>query len=115
MVTVDYDGGNNEEVGGSGVGHVMTAVHNGKCQARPPMDHFERVLEEAYSNHTYPNKHKLKACDMMNNLMISRSHTRGMELSEDPGRRDMMPFPLEDTTMMVYNRHPHQEGVMCLT
>jgi hypothetical protein len=26
----DYDGGNDEEAGGSGVGHVLTAAHSGK-------------------------------------------------------------------------------------
>jgi hypothetical protein len=44
--------------------------------------------------------------------MVSRSLTRGMELDEDPGRSDTMPFPGEDAVMMVNDRHPHQEGAM---
>jgi hypothetical protein len=31
---------------------------------RPPIDHFKRLFEEAYSNHKYPVRHKLKEYDM---------------------------------------------------
>jgi hypothetical protein len=37
----------------------VTATRSGKCQARSPIDHIERLLEEAYPNHAYPVKHKL--------------------------------------------------------
>jgi hypothetical protein len=46
------DGGDNEKAGGSGVACVTTAVGSSKRQARPPTDHFERLLEEACPNHT---------------------------------------------------------------
>jgi hypothetical protein len=36
-----------------------------------PTYHFERLLEEACPNHTYPVKHKLKECDIMKNFMTS--------------------------------------------
>jgi hypothetical protein len=38
---------------------------------RMPTYHFERLLEEACPNHTYPVKHKLKECDIMKNFMTS--------------------------------------------
>jgi hypothetical protein len=69
---------------------------------RPPIDHFERLLEEACSNDAYPIKHKLKDCDMMKNFMISRSLTRGMELNKDLDGSNTMPFPVEDAVMTVY-------------
>jgi hypothetical protein len=54
MTAAGYDGGNNKEAGGSGVGHIATAAHSGKHHAQPPIDHFERLLEVAYPNHAYP-------------------------------------------------------------
>jgi hypothetical protein len=44
---------------------------------------------------------------MMKNFIISGSLTLGMELDEDPGRSDTMPFPREDAIMMVYDAPPH--------
>jgi hypothetical protein len=82
MAAVDYDDDNDQELGGSGVGHVVTAVCSSKCQAWPPTDHFERLLKEAWPNDAYPIKHKLKDCGMMKNFLISRSLTYGMELDE---------------------------------
>jgi hypothetical protein len=75
-------------------------------QARTPIDHFERLLEEACPSHAYPVKHKLKDYDMMKNFIISGSLTLGMELDEDPGGSDTMPFPREDAIMMVYDAPP---------
>jgi hypothetical protein len=43
---------------------------------------------------------------MMKNIMTSRSLTQGMELEEDPGGSDTMPFLEEDVVMMVYNGCP---------
>jgi hypothetical protein len=82
---------------------------------RPPIDHFERLLEEAYLNHAYPTKHKLKDYDMMTNFMTSVSLTRGMELEEDLGGNDVMPFPGVDAVMTVYDGRPLQGGASCLT
>jgi hypothetical protein len=58
-----------------------------------PTYHFERLLEEACPNHTYPVKHKLKECDIMKNFMTSGFLTWAMEPEEDPGGSDAMPFP----------------------
>jgi hypothetical protein len=43
---------------------------------------------------------------MMKSFMILGSLTWGMELDEDPGRSNTMPFPGEDTVMMVYDGRP---------
>jgi hypothetical protein len=43
---------------------------------------------------------------MMKNFIISGSLTLGMELDEDPGGSDTMPFPREDAIMMVYDAPP---------
>jgi hypothetical protein len=51
LIVTDQDDDNNKKVGGSGVGHVSTTVHNNKHQVRPPTDHFKRLLEESYPNH----------------------------------------------------------------
>jgi hypothetical protein len=53
------------------VGHVATTAGSGKRQTWPPTNHFERLIEEAYPNHTYPIKHKLGDYDMMKNVMVS--------------------------------------------
>jgi hypothetical protein len=52
---------------------VTTAARNGKGHARPPTDHFEKLLKEACPNHAYPFKHKLSDCGMMKNFMASGS------------------------------------------
>jgi hypothetical protein len=43
---------------------------------------------------------------MMKNFMTSGSHARDKEFEEDPGRRDVMPFPEEDVVMKVYDGYP---------
>jgi hypothetical protein len=72
---VDYDSNDNEKANDSNKEHVTTAVYSGQCQARPPTELFERLLEEACMNHAYRVKHKLKDCAMMKNLMTSGSFT----------------------------------------
>jgi hypothetical protein len=91
--TTGHDDSNDREAGGSGVRHCSTAARNDKCHARPPTDHFKRLLEEACPNHAYPVRHKLKESSMMRNFMTSGSLTWGAELYEGPNRSDMMPFP----------------------
>jgi hypothetical protein len=71
--TTDYDNGNNGMAGGSSMGHVVTATQSNKRQVQPLTDHFKRLLEEAYPNHAYPVRHKLKDCDMMKNFLITGS------------------------------------------
>jgi hypothetical protein len=56
----DHDDGNDKKAGGSGGGHIVTISHSNKCHARPPTDHFKRLIEEACTNHAYPVRHKLK-------------------------------------------------------
>jgi hypothetical protein len=74
-MVVDNDGGNDKLAGGSGVVRITTTAGNSKHQAWPPTDHIEKLLEEAYTNHAYPVKHKIKGCDMMKNFMASGSLT----------------------------------------
>jgi hypothetical protein len=81
-------------------------VHCNKHQTRPHTDHFKRLLEEAYPNHAYPIKHKLKDCDMMRSFMISGSPTQGTKLNEDLGKSDTMPFLEEDAIITVYGGRP---------
>jgi hypothetical protein len=106
----DGDGGDNEEVGGSGVAHVATTVGSSKRQARPPTDDFEGLLEEACPNNMYPIKHKLRDYIMMMNFMVSGSLTRGIGLDEVQGKSDMVPFLGEDTVIMIYDGCP----VLCV-
>jgi hypothetical protein len=47
------------------LGEVLTAVHDNRRLVRPHRDHFNRFLVEAYANHAYPIKHKLKDYGMM--------------------------------------------------
>jgi hypothetical protein len=72
----------------------------------PPTYHLERILEKACPNHAYPIMHKVRECGMMNNFMVSRSLTRGMELDKVLNEDDVTPFPREDTIMMIYNGCP---------
>jgi hypothetical protein len=58
---------------------IMAVVGSGKCQAQPPMDHFEKLLEETCPNHAYSVKHKHWDCGMIKNFMASGSLTRGMK------------------------------------
>jgi hypothetical protein len=81
--TADYVNGNNSKAEGSDVGRIMIAAHGDKRQARLPTDQFKRLLEAL---------------------------TPGTELNEDPDWSDTMPFPREDTIMMVYDGHPLPPG-----
>jgi hypothetical protein len=47
--------------------YVAAAPRGIKRQAWSSIDHIERLLEEAYPNHAYPVKHKLKDCGMIKN------------------------------------------------
>jgi hypothetical protein len=95
------DGGNDKQAGISGVVHITATAGSGKCQAWPPIDHFEKLLEETCPNHTYPIKHNLKDYGMMKNFMASGSLTQGMEADEVPNEGDMMLFPVEDAVMTI--------------
>jgi hypothetical protein len=75
MTVINHNDGNDVEAGSSGMRHIPTAACSDKHQARPPMDHFMRLLEEAYPSHAYRIRHKLKDCSMMRSSMTSGSLT----------------------------------------
>jgi hypothetical protein len=104
--TTDDDGDTNEWAGGSGMECVAEAAGSSKRQVRLPTDHFERLLEETCQNHAYPIKYMLRDCGLMKSFMTMRSLSWGMEVDEAPIEGDAMPFPREDTVMMIYSRHP---------
>jgi hypothetical protein len=78
------------------------------------MDHFQRLLEEAYLNHAYLIKHKLKDCDMIKKFMTSGSLTRDKETEEDLGGRGITPFLREHVVMTVYDGCP-TSGLRCMS
>jgi hypothetical protein len=75
MTTTSHDDGHDWEAGGSSARRISTTVHSDKRPARPPLDHFKRLLEEACPYHAYPVRHKLKDCGMMRSFMTSGSLT----------------------------------------
>jgi hypothetical protein len=97
-----HDDGNDGEAGGSGKRRISIVAHHDKHQGRPPIDHFKRLLEEAYPNHAYPIRHRLKDYGMIRSFKTSRSLTWGAELDEGPDGSDTMPFPRENTVLTVY-------------
>jgi hypothetical protein len=103
----DHDG----EVGSSGMGHISTAAHSNRHMTRPPINHFKRLLEEAYSNHAYPINHKLKDYDMMWSFMTSVSLTWGTEFDEELDESDTTPFLKKNTVMMICEGHPVGEAL----
>jgi hypothetical protein len=100
-ITTNHDDGNDGGGVGSDMRHILTAAHNDKRQARPPTDHFKRLLKEACPNHVYSVRHKLKDCGIVRSFMTSGSLTWGAELDKDLGRSDTTPFPGESTVMVV--------------
>jgi hypothetical protein len=103
---IDNYSSNNKQAGSSDVVHAAAAIGNGKWQARPPTDHFEKLLEESFPNHAYHVKHNLRDCDMVNNFMASGSLAWGTEVDEVPDKGDMMPFLREDMTVTIYDGRP---------
>jgi hypothetical protein len=85
---------------------ISTAARSDKRSVRLPMDHFKKLLEEAYPNHAYPIRHKLKDCGMMKSFMTSRLLTWGAELDNGLDGSDITSFPEENTIMMIYGGHP---------
>jgi hypothetical protein len=115
MITTDHDDGNDREMGGSSVRHISTTARSNKRQVRPPTKQIKRLLEEAYPNHINPIRHKLKDCSTMRSFMTSGSLTWGVDLDEGLDRSDTMPFPEENTVMLVYVGCSHSVGTACLT
>jgi hypothetical protein len=75
MTTTDHGNRNNGEAAGSDMRRILIATHSDSHHARPPMDHFKRLLEEACPNHACPIRHRLKDCSMMRSFMTSGSLT----------------------------------------
>jgi hypothetical protein len=98
------DGGNNKQAGSSGMVCATAATCSRKHQARPPTDHFEKLLEQTCLNHAYPVKNKLRDCGMMKNFMASESLARAMEVDEVPDEGNTTPFLGEDVVTMIYDR-----------
>jgi hypothetical protein len=105
----NHNDDNDGEAGGSSVRCISTVVHSNECQARPPMDHFMRILAETWPNNAYPVKHNLKDYGMMSGFMTSGSLSKGTELIEDPGGSDTTPLFRENIVMMVYGGPPTKE------
>jgi hypothetical protein len=63
---------------------VATVARSGKQQAWLLPDHFKWLLDEAFPNHAYPIKHKLKDCGVMKNFMTLGLLTWDKEPEEDP-------------------------------
>jgi hypothetical protein len=96
----DNDGGINNQAGSSIVACAMAVAYSGKCQVRPPTDHFEKLFEDICSNDVYPIMHKLR--------------DRGMEVDEVPDEGNTMPFPGEEAVMMIYDGRP-PPGMCCVS
>jgi hypothetical protein len=56
-VVANYNDDDDKKTYGSDMEYVMTIGRSVKCQAWPPKDHFEGLLEEAFPNHAYLIKH----------------------------------------------------------
>jgi hypothetical protein len=88
----------------------ITTIRRGIMQqGRPPTNHFEKLLEEAYPYHAYPVKHKCKDCDMIKNFMISGFLAWDKELKGDLGGKGVTPFTGDEAVMMVYSGPPPPE------
>jgi hypothetical protein len=88
------------------MGCSLTTARSDKRPTRPPTDHFKRLLEEAYPNHAYPVRHKLKDCILRRSFMTSGTLTWGAEFDKGPNRSDTMSFPKKNTIMMVHWGRP---------
>jgi hypothetical protein len=73
--TTSRNDGRDWEAGSSGVRCISITAHSNMRLARPPIDHFKRLLEEACPNHAYPIMHKLKDCGVMQSFITSGSLT----------------------------------------
>jgi hypothetical protein len=88
----------------------ITTIRRGIMQqGRPPTNHFEKLLEEAYPYHAYPVKHKCKDRDMIKNFMISGFLAWDKELKGDLGGKGVTPFTGDEAVMMVYGGPPPPE------
>jgi hypothetical protein len=69
MITASYDEEMNDKDTDDSDEELMAAAeHDFKCPALSPTNHFEKLLNTACPNHTFPIKHKLKECSMTKKL-----------------------------------------------
>jgi hypothetical protein len=66
--------------------YIMTAERDFKRQARQPKDHFQKLLEVVYPNHTYPVKHRLKDYTMIKKCHDLGGYLQGQEALGRPRR-----------------------------
>jgi hypothetical protein len=79
-----YEGNDDKEVSNSDEELIVATERDFKCQVWQPADHFEKLLEATYPNHTYPVRHKLKKCTMMKNYMATGTFVGGKMPEGDP-------------------------------
>jgi hypothetical protein len=91
-VATDDNDDINERASGSSIERAVEAISSSKRQARPPIDHFEKLLKERCLNHAYPIKHKLRDYGPMKSFMTTRSLSRGMEVNKALLRVTWHPF-----------------------
>jgi hypothetical protein len=110
MVTTSYNTDDNDtDVGDSDEELIVAAEYDFKRQARQHADHFEKLLKATYPNHTYPIRHKLKECTMMNNYMTTGTFARGKKPEGDLMGKAAAPFPKEKAVMSIYDGPtPHE-------
>jgi hypothetical protein len=106
VATSSHDDDHGWEAGSPNMGRIAATTCGGRCLIRTPSNHFKRLLEEARPNHTYPIRHKIKGCGMMQSFMTSRSLTYGVDLDEGPDESGATLFPEENTIMTVFEGHP---------
>jgi hypothetical protein len=84
MVIASCDEGDNDkDAGDSNKELIAAAERDFKHQARQPANHFKKLLEATCPNHTYPVRHKLKECTMMNNYMTTGTFARSKKPEGD--------------------------------
>jgi hypothetical protein len=71
IAMVADNSGGDKGAGDTDEDRVAAVKHDFKCQTQPPKEHFEKLLEATCPYHSYPVKHKLKDCAMMEKFMMS--------------------------------------------
>jgi hypothetical protein len=82
----------NKEVDDSNKDYVTAAESDFKRHVRQPNDHFEKLLEATFPNHSYLIKHKLKDCTMMKDSMTSGLSPKVRKPEGTWARRARHPF-----------------------
>jgi hypothetical protein len=109
-VTASCDEEMNDKDAGDSDEELMVATEcDFKCPTRPPIDHFEKLLEVTCLNHMFPIKHKLKECSMMKNYMAMGCLARARTPEGNLARMAATPFLEEKAVMSIYGGlAPHE-------